>query len=146
MHIYIACSPCFRTASLCTYDLQSLSALIRTFTYLYLYITTHIHTSTYLTQDLGTVEALLISALEVSEAAAGCVEGDGEGGCDLEDLPPLQLETASGTGAASCELALAGADPVPLLSLEATTRAALSKLCILLCQEVSCPEGLEGGR
>ena len=110
---------------------------------------THVHTYPHpcIPQDLGTVEALLISSLEVSEATA-TVEVNGEGGGDLEDLPPLQKpqkQMASGTGAGSCEPAHEGVDPVPLLSLQATTQAALSKLCILLCQEVRRPEGLEGG-
>ena len=150
-----ACSSCFRTAFPCIHSPVFACA------HSHLHIVSipvpiHSHTfpNLYVPQDLGTVEALLISALELSEAAAGCVEGDE--GVDLEDLPPRQQKqqhtitpslgadiqqqqtAVSTTGAASCEPAQEGATPVPLLGLEATTRAALSKLCILLCQEVRC--------
>ena len=75
------------------------------------------------------VEALLVSALEVAEAAS-----DASPGVLGEDIPLPPSPSLMG-GLSSGAI---GLDPMPLLGLEEATKIALSKLCMLLCQEVGC--------
>ena len=90
------------------------------------------------TQDLQLVEALLVSALEIAEAAAGSEDNDEEVGacsqtCVLVEGCPLPspnstIATMMGSSSSIQEVS----------ELEDLTKLAVGKLSMLLCQEVLC--------